>query len=160
MVTTNTEPTDWRDVADQLTPYQRAILADSEQAWSSDPRPAEWKQSVLLDRALTHIRRTAEDIERFGEIPAPAGIAHLWHWERDDDTDQWQRAFSGPYQKCGGVTVWLYGQQRLDGSARAWVSVDTDQIAELDADTARELGELLALTAEQADRINGDAPPF
>ena len=54
MVTTNTQPNHWRDVADQLTPHQRAMLADAEREWSTDPRPAEWKQRVLLDRAHTH----------------------------------------------------------------------------------------------------------
>lgn len=156
MVTTNTQPNHWRDVADQLTPHQRAMLADAEREWSTDPRPAEWKQRVLLDRARTHIRRTAEDRERFGDIPAPAGIAHLWHWERDEDTGEWVRAFTGTPTLVMGVSVWIYGQQRLAGTVSASVSIDTDgTVVDIGADAARELSALLAATAEQVDLMNG-----
>lgn len=161
MATTNTEPTDWRDVADQLTIHQRNLLARRAELFLRDgDRPAATVQALLLRDALQHVRRNAEDRERFGDVPAPAGAVYLWHFEINETDGGWHREFTGPYQECGGVTVWIYGQQRPDGSARASVSVNTDELAELDAATARELAELLVATAEHADRINGDAPPF
>ena len=82
-------------------------------------------------------------------------------WERDDDTGEWVRAFTGTPTLFIGVSVWIYGQQRLDGTVSAWVSIETDgNVVDIGADVARELGALLAATAEDVDRLNGDAPPF
>ncbi len=157
-MTTDTRTATWRDLADQLTSHQRAMLADTEQLWLGDPRPAEVRESFLLDLARDHIRRSAEDRDRFGDVLAPAEAVHLWHWELDED-GVWSRAFAGTYHRIHGVEVYLLGSQRPDGTAHACVSID-GRTDDLSGTAARELAELLADVGDTVDRINRESPPF
>lgn len=73
-MTPDNTATTWRDLADQLTPEQRATLEHFEQ---DEHMPAE----ILLDFARDHIDARLTDIA-YADVPIPAG-AKVGNWEQN-----------------------------------------------------------------------------
>jgi hypothetical protein len=104
----------WRDLADQLTPEQIAILEDPERHRRDYGTP--WSDSELLDIARRYARRNITDEVLFGHIAPPADATRTNGWWCDRH-DNWTRGFHGT-QRADSVVVrvGIFGTQSADGS--------------------------------------------
>ena len=71
----------WRDLADQLTPEQIAILEDHERHRRDYGTP--WSDSEQLDIARRYARQNITDEVLFGHIAPPADATRTNGWWRD-----------------------------------------------------------------------------
>lgn len=162
-MSTTTSTSTWRDVAEQLRPYQTAALERREQMLTERNEPADTVRHWLLQDALEDARRNQLDAQRFGDVPVPRGAEHVWHFELDDDGTVCREFTGRTWQPCHNVSVQVLGKQRPDGSVTAWVfvstSIDTGSTL-IAADDARQVAECIVAAAADVDVLNHDSPPF
>jgi hypothetical protein len=80
------------------------------------------------------------------EPAPPANAAHVWEWERHDDTTPQFRAYLVEY----GHGVRVIGLQRFDGSI-SYRSVYADAAKDLDAEGTRARALALLFAADELD---------
>ncbi|HKP42283.1 hypothetical protein [Mycobacterium sp.] len=153
----NIDPTvTWRDIADQLTAKQRAMLDE----W--DTRPSHPHGDEGHRRGLVVVARqmAADNIaqETFARMPKPLGATSVDTWRADGDRPCIRR-FTGPRRglvAVGGkaVTVDILGVQYSDGEIERTISVSADSVDLGAAHLARELADSLNAAADDLDRLN------
>jgi hypothetical protein len=148
--------TTWRDIADQLTVKQRAMLDD----W--DRRPSHPGGEEGHRRGLVVVARqmAADNIahETFSSMPKPLGATSVDTWRADGDGPCIRR-FTGPRRglvAVGGkaVTVDILGVQYSDGEIERTISVSAESVDLGSAHVARELADSLNAAANDLDRLN------
>jgi hypothetical protein len=161
MNTKDTTAQSWRDLTDQLTPYQINLFTERERLFVElDRRPADTTAKWLLADAVADVENNEQDRRLFGDVPAPAGCRFLWHWDPDENGG-YERAFEADEWTLGRLAVSVHGSQRPDGSVTAWLNINgVGSGVDLSTEQARWLADKIALAAEAVDRLNGDSPPF
>ena len=143
----------WRELADQLTAEQIAILERAEECNSSD--------EDLIDDARKYANINLGGRIHFGHLDTPEGAVKVHPCHQDHNVDgAWIRPFTGTRHTVGGVNATIEGIQCPDGSVFRTVAVTVDDFAQmpagqLTADQTRELGALLTILADELDRLNG-----
>jgi hypothetical protein len=143
--------TTWRDLADQLTPQQIAELKTWEQKWPDE-------HNGFLVEARSYAEQNLDDKLMFGHLDAPEGATRVWPaGKRMDGT--WVREFSGTARLIAGVTVYIDGDQSVDGSVKRVLSVGVSDLregpgGELSGEQARQLAAVLVEAADELDRLS------
>jgi hypothetical protein len=146
----------WRDIADQLTPKQRAMLDE----W--DIRPSHPGGDEGHRRGLVVVARqmAADNIaqETFARMPKPLGATSVDTWRADGDRPCIRR-FTGPRRRLVAVggkaaTVDILGVQYSDGEIERTISVSADSVDLGSAHVARELADSLNAAADDLERLN------
>ncbi|CPR11961.1 hypothetical protein BN971_03254 [Mycobacterium bohemicum DSM 44277] len=142
----------WRDLADQLTPEQVTELEDSENGyrrratlpkpwWSTAPRSDTDIARLLIELAR---QRSAHNIAvaMIGDVAPPPAAVKVYDWDDADTPDAFRRVdvcsalVKTQYEE---ISVELGGVQTLDGSVEYQIRLPGDTILSLD-----EAGELAA----------------
>lgn len=123
----------WRDLADQLTPEQIAILEDHERHRRDYGTP--WSDPEQLDIARRYAQQNLTDEVLFGHIAPPADATRTTGWWRDRH-DNWTRGFHGTQSADGSVTTRYIGVHTLHvfdaAGARRLAAAILDAADELD----------------------------
>jgi hypothetical protein len=147
--TPDNTPTDWRDIADQLTPDQVAALEyrDRNPVRPSSPDHSQGQLKVARSFARSNIVQAW-----LCDIPVPADAV--------DDVEQWQR-WRGEYSRL--YTVWshreqtwavqVYGTQYTDGRVERHVVTESPD-AGMSAGDARRYAAALLDAADVLDGVN------
>jgi hypothetical protein len=147
-----------RDIADQLTAKQRAMLDE----WDTRPRHPDGDEGHRRGLVVVARQMAADNIaeETFATMPKPLGATSVDTWRADGDRPCIRR-FTGPRRglvAVGGkaVTVDILGVQYSDGEIERTisVSVSTDSVDLGSAYVARELVDSLNAAADDLDRLN------
>lgn len=147
--------TNWRDLADQLTAEQVALMEYCE---ANEIPPGLATQQGHLNAALTMIAEN-EAQAVCAHIPTPADaidIPSLWMpWDEGGHG----RTYTCWARQSGGFEVQIVAWQFSDGrpAERDIVFDDTDDTQDMTADRARELAALLLEAAALLDRLNTEA---
>lgn len=158
MTTTHDDDaTTWRDLADALTPEQRAYIEDWERhpeippmADGSAPDP-ERHAAALLFRAREYVGQNAAAVLYADVTPPPEDGQH-YPWEHDGD-GKWTRFFMGTTRKVGDDSaVSIMGNQSVDGNIERTINIDGSDEG-LDAATARQLAAALIEAADELERL-------
>lgn len=132
--------TNWRELADQLTPEQ---IADIEQL-PPDANP------VVLARAYAHHNVVASV---HGDVAPPAdAIDEPTPWHAYDDS--YARMYTAANWTLGssGRGVTIFGWQFVDGRIERYVTVSGDSDGLMTSDDARQLAAALMEAAEVMER--------
>lgn len=156
-----TYPATWRDLTDKLTPWQINLFTERERLFVElDRRPADEIAEFLLADALADVENNARDRQLFGDVPAPAGVRFLWHWDPAENGG-YEREFECEEWTLGRLSVGVHGSQRPNGSVTAWLTINgVGSGVDLSTEQARWIADTIALAAEAVDRLNLDSPPF
>jgi hypothetical protein len=150
--------TTWRDIADQLTAKQRAMLDE----WDTRPSHPDGDEGHRRGLVVVARQMAADNIaqETFATMPKPLGATSVDTWRADGDRPCIRR-FTGPRRglvAVGGkaVTVDILGVQYSDGEIERTisVSVSADSVDLGSAYVARELVDSLNAAADDLDRLN------
>ena len=148
--------TTWRDIADQLTAKQRAMLDE----WDTRPSHPDGYEGHRRGLVVVARQMAADNIaqETFASMPKPLGATTVDTW-RDDGDRPCIRRFTGPRRRLvavGGkaVTVDILGVQYSDGEIERTISVSADSVHLGSAHVAQELADSLNAAAEDLDRLN------
>lgn len=149
-----TTATNWRDLADQLTAEQVALMEYCE---ANEIPPGLATQQGHLNAALTMIAEN-EAQAVCAHIPTPADaidIPSLWMpWDEGGHG----RTYTYWARQSGGFEVAISAWQFSDGRSteRDIAFEDTDDEQDMTADRARELAALLLDAADQLDHLNAE----
>ena len=148
--------TTWRDLADQLTAKQRAMLDE----WDSRPSHPDGDEGHRRGLVVVARQMAADNIaqETFARMPKPLGATSVDTWRADGDRPCTRR-FTGPRHglvAVGGkaVTVDILGVQYSDGEVERTISVSADSVDLGSAHVARDLADSLNAAADDLDRLN------
>jgi hypothetical protein len=146
----------WRDIADQLTAKQRAMLDE----WDTRPSHPDGDEGHRRGLVVVARQMAADNIaqETFGSMPKPLGATSVDTWRADGDRPCIRR-FTGP--RCGlvavggkAVTVDILGVQYSDGEIERTISLSAESADLGSAHVARELADSLNAAADDLDRLN------
>ncbi len=148
--------TTWRDIADQLTGKQRAMLDE----WDSRPSHPDGDEGHRRGLVVVARQMAADNIaqETFASMPKPRGATSVDTWRADGD-HRCIRRFTGPRRDLvavagKAVTVDILGVQYSDGEIERTISVSADSVDLGSAHVARELADSLNAAANDLDRLN------
>jgi hypothetical protein len=148
--------TTWRDISDQLSARQRAMLDE----WDTRPSHPDGDEGHRRGLIVVARQMAADNIaqETFASMPMPLGATSVDTWRADGDRPCVRR-FTGPRRglvTVGGkaLTVDILGVQYSDGEIERTISVSADSIDLGSAHVARELADSLNAAADDLDRLN------
>ena len=146
----------WRDIADQLTVKQRAMLDE----WDSRPSHPDGDEGHRKGLLAVARQMAADNTAQatFARMPKPLGATSIDTW-RADGGRRCIRRFTGPRRglvAVGGkaVTVDILGVQYSDGEIERTISVSADSVDLGSAHVARGLADSLNAAAADLDRLN------
>lgn len=132
----------WRDIADQLTPDQRAELEQYEHA-GDEP-------STLVFFARDYAAQNMADAVMFGDVEPPVDAVHVHGWQSDSD-EVWFREFECATRTIAHTELRVVGRQFADGRCEGAVLVIADDSETLTPALARALATALCDAAVEAD---------
>lgn len=135
--------TTWRDMADQLTAEQRAILSALERAGD---RP-----DTLLFTARELAAENLASVVMFSDVAPPPDAARLFGWQQDHGAG-WFREFAGTTRRVGRIALHVAGRQFRDGRCERWLVLSAKDFDELTPAQARDLATALCEAADEAER--------
>jgi hypothetical protein len=148
--------TTWRDIADQLTATQRAMLEE----WDTRPSHPDGDEGHRKGLVVVARQMAADNIAHvtFASMPKPLGATSVDTWRADGD-GRCIRRFTGPRRGLAtvgakAVSVAIRGVQYSDGEVERMISVSADSVDLGSAHVARELADSLNAAADDLDRLN------
>jgi hypothetical protein len=143
LTTPDNTATNWRDLADQLTPEQIEKLARMEQR---SRMTADETAGMLLVGARELATGNVVDQVAFGGIEPPSDATRCCIEE--GGAGAWVRSFDGTARKVDDAEVFISGRQFEDGRTVREIGIDAR--GDYDAATARRIAAI-----EAADEIEG-----
>lgn len=145
---TNTTTT-WREFAEQLTAAQYARYVERDRLYGDGPG---W-QRLLIDQARADVAGNRTDAQLFPEIPEPAGVSNVDHWQLDAVEGKFFRYVEGGRWHVGGLDAVVLGTQHADGRVECAVQIEVEGGRDFGAAQLREIAAALTEAAAQLDRI-------
>ncbi len=142
----------WRDIADQLTPPQIALLEGADGRMSVE----DLRDIAIEDVSFNQLQ------DRYKHIAPPAESESFTAWFDLDEGGVLRTFRTREWPQVGDVTVRLGGIQHVDGRVERNIDmyVREHSDGELTAAQSRALAAVLVEAAAELDRLEGNDPPF